>query len=297
MITAAQLGAAMAPALAAYLIRYIGWRATFVAFSLVGVAWAAAFYFWFRDDPAEHRSTNAAERALIAANAVAGPRHGSHPPIPWRAILSNPNVWFLGTLQSCSSFVTYMVMGWYPTYLQTGRGVDPIETGWLTSLVLGGAAVGCLTGGIASDWLARVTGRHPARFRAYGCIATLAGAVAIAIGVGCESPAATSAWMAVACLAILTQQASFWSVTTEIGGAHLGVLFGLMNSMGVPGGYLSSKFVGQSADWMAAYGYEGRAQWDPALQVSAGVLVVGALCWLFVDAGRRIPDDETDEPG
>ncbi len=122
-----------------------------------------------------------------------------------------------------------------------------------------------------------MTGRNPARYRVYGCIATLAGAVAILIGIWCESAAATSAWMAVACLSILTQQASFWSVTTEIGGAHLGVLFGLMNSMGVPGAFLSSKFVGQSAEWMAESGSQGRAQWDPAFYVSAGVLVVGAV--------------------
>ena len=291
VITAAQLGAALAPALAAYLIEYVGWRATFVVFSFMGVVWAAAFYFWFRDDPAEHPATNAGERALIATNETAAPRHDSHPPIPWRTILANRNVWFLGTLQSCSSFVTYMVMGWYPTYLQQGRGVEPIETGWLTSLVLAGAAVGCLGGGIASDWLARTTGRNPGRFRIYGFAGTFVAALAIVAGVACESPVATSAWIAVACLATLTQQASFWAVTTEISGAHLGVMFGLMNSMGVPGGYLSSKFFGQFADWMADFGYEGRAQWDPAFHISAGVLVVGACCWLFVDASRKIPDE------
>ena len=44
VITSAQLGGAMAPAVAAYLIAGVGWRWTFVVFSLVGVVWAAAFY-------------------------------------------------------------------------------------------------------------------------------------------------------------------------------------------------------------------------------------------------------------
>ncbi len=290
VITSAQLGAALAPMMAAYLIEYIGWRATFVVFSLVGLAWAAGFYWWFRDDPAEHPRTNPAERALIAAGNTSAPQGASHPPIPWKIILGNSNIWLLGTVQTCSSFVTYLYMGWYPTYLQTGRGVDPIETGWLTSLVLFGAAAGCLGSGFVNDWLARVTGRNPLRYRIYGFCGTAVAVLALVASIHCESPLATSLWASVACMATLSQQATFWSITTEISGPHLGVIFGLMNSMGVPGGFASSKFFGQFADWMRDYGYEGRAQWDGAFYVAAGVLSIGACCWLMVDASKRIPD-------
>ena len=94
-------------------------------------------------------------------------------------------------------------------------------------------------------------------------------------------------------MAALTQQATFWAVTTEIGGAHLGVVFGLMNSMGVPGATVSSIFLGRFVDWMSEQGYQGRAQWDPAFYVYAAVLVIGACCWLAVDANKKIPDGES----
>ena len=45
----------------------VGWRWTFVVFAMRGVAWAIAFFIWFRDDPAEHHGTNEAERNLITA--------------------------------------------------------------------------------------------------------------------------------------------------------------------------------------------------------------------------------------
>jgi hypothetical protein len=47
---------------------------------------------------------------------------------------------------------------------------------------------------------------------------------------------------------------------------------------------------------MAEQGYEGRAQWDPAFYVYAGVLAVGACCWLAVDARQKI-DGPSPGPG
>ncbi len=291
MLTAAQLGGTVAPALAAYLIVAVGWRWTFVVFSALGLVWAAAFYWWFRDDPATHPATNTAERALIAAGSTSAQTEHELP-IPWRAILSSSNVWLLGCLQSCSSFFSYMIMSWYPTYLEKGRHVDPIEAGWLSSLVLAGAAVGCLSSGFVTDWLARVTHRHPARHRYYGFAGTALAALALWAGIECESPLATSLWAALAFMAAISQQATFWTVTMEISGPHLGTVFGLMNSMGVPGAFVSTVFLGRFVDWMAAHGYAGRAQWDPAFYIYAGVLVIGACCWLAVDASQKIPDSE-----
>jgi ACS family glucarate transporter-like MFS transporter len=287
VITSAQLGGALAPVVAAYLIAEIGWRATFVAFSSLGLVWAVAFYWWFRDDPAEHPATNHAERRLLAPAATTHDGQAAGP-IPWAAILANPSIWLLGTLQTCSSFLSYMFMGWYPTYLEKGRGVDALEAGKLASLVLAGSAVGCLASGFANDYLARATGNHPARFRFYGFAGTLAAAVALVVSIRCETPLAASLWASLAFMCAISQQATFWAVTTEIGGEHLGVVFGLMNSMGVPGAFVSSMFLGRFVDWMAARGHEGRAQWDPAFYVYAAVLLVGACCWLAVDARRKV---------
>jgi len=292
VITSAQIGGALAPVTAAYMIAEIGWRATFVIFSLLGVVWAVAFTWWFRDDPAEHPGTNAAEQALIATAGTAAPAAHEHPPIPWRTILASHNIWLLGTVQTCSSFFSYMLMQWYPAYLEKGRGVDPLGAGRLASLVLVGAAVGCLASGYINDLLARWTRDNPARFRIYGFSGTILATVCLLAAIQCESATATSIWAAVAFMFAISQQATFWAVTTEIGGRHLGVVFGLLNSLGVPGAFVSTVFLGQFVDWMGARGYEGRAQWDPAFYVYAGVLVIGALCWLAVDARHKIPDSD-----
>src|SRR5262249_24930980 len=63
--TAALAGGTVSPTVAAYLIVWLGWRWTFVVFGAVGVVWAAAFYYWFRDDPAEHSGVNEGELQLL----------------------------------------------------------------------------------------------------------------------------------------------------------------------------------------------------------------------------------------
>jgi sugar phosphate permease len=283
--------------LTAFAINAIGWRATFVVFSTLGVVWALIFYWLYCDDPRQHPSVNEAELALIAPNIPAATTDTMHPSIPWRLILANPNIWLLGTLQTCSSFLSYMFMGWYPAYLELGRGVSPLDSGKMASLVLFGAAIGCLGSGFINDFLARATNFHPIRFRLYGFTGTIVSAVALLISVQCESAWATSIWAAIAFMAAVSQQTTFWAVTTEIGGKHLGAVFGLMNSMGVPGAAVSSIFLGKFVEWMKSRGFEGRAQWDPAFYVYAAILVVGACCWLAVDARRSIADSADEQHG
>src|SRR4051812_10343722 len=108
--TTSLVGGALAPPLADILIRTVGWRWTFAIFGAIGVFWAALFYWWFRDNPAEHPAANKAERAHIGA-----PHSGSHPhePIPWGIVLLSPNVWLLGAIQMVSATLFYMLFQWY----------------------------------------------------------------------------------------------------------------------------------------------------------------------------------------
>jgi uncharacterized membrane protein len=74
-------------------------------------------------------------------------------------------------------------------------------------------------------------------------------------------------------------------------------MFGLMNSLGVPGASLSTVFAGQYVAARKMAGFEGREAWDPALNYYAAVLVVGGILWLCVDPRRSAvePDAETAE--
>jgi hypothetical protein len=74
----------------------------------------------------------------------------------------------------------------------------------------------------------------------------------------------------------------------DIGGRHLGAIFGLGNMVGLGGGAISQLFLGRFADEMKALGFEGRARWDPAFPIYGVVLLAGGLLWLFVNPRRPV---------
>src|SRR5262249_23305632 len=70
-----RLGGALAPPLAVALITAAGWRKSFWIFGSLGLFWAAGWWKWFRDDPAQHPSVNALELDVIGEDRSELHRH------------------------------------------------------------------------------------------------------------------------------------------------------------------------------------------------------------------------------
>lgn len=283
------IGAALTPIIAAQLLDLLGWRSVFLCFGLVGVAWAGAFYAWFRDDPADHPSVNDAELRLMSLGAGAR-SHADHPPVPWRLVLGNANVWLLGWVITCSAFVTYMYFTWYPTYLEQARGLTNKQSGRLAALVFTGGAIGCTVGGYFGDWLVRTTGNLRWTRPCLGSCGLLNGSALLVLSVRCDSALASALVASLSYFCTSVVLSNWWAVVTDISGKHVGALFGLMNSMGVPGAVASPIFLGWFADRMKGRGHTGREQWDPGFYVYAAALLLGAVVWLFVNPTKSLVD-------
>ena len=87
----ARWGGAFTPLLVAGVLAVVSWRVSFSIFAWLGVVWAVVFYRRFRDEPGDHPSVNAAERALLAGNPPVA-RHGR---VPWRSFLGSRTTWLL----------------------------------------------------------------------------------------------------------------------------------------------------------------------------------------------------------
>jgi MFS family permease len=283
------LGGTLAPMAAAWIIDSpAGWRATFFLFGAIGVVWAAAFCWWFRDKPSEHAAVNQAELQQIGI--PSDQANVPHASVPWREVLLHPNIWLLSAIIIMSAFNSYFFFSWYPTYLQKARSVSNTQAGWLASLALLGATCGSLLGG----WLADRIARHAAdRYRprrqmcltAYSC-----GAAFLYASVSVDAVWLSGTFCALACLAMFCQLPTWWAVTYDVSGKHPGALFGLLNSMGVIGALGSQYFFGAFADWRGAQGFEGREQWDPAFYVSIALLLIAAALWQLMYKRRAIGD-------
>jgi sugar phosphate permease len=280
----AQIGAAVAPPVAAFFIVHFGWRLSFVAFGSIGVVWVWLFVKWFRDEPADHPGVNPAELRYITGGVPSAPVE--HPPIPWDRVLRSPNLWLLGTINACASFYSYMLFLWFPTYLKKGRGIGEMESGVLASLppILG--ACGVLLGGFLGDWLTSRLGSRRWALRVQGSIALTVAGLLVGSSQFMEEPEFAVLLCAVGFFFSYIQLAGWWAAMGDIGGRHLGALFGFCNMLGLAGGFASQVGLGFFVDFMKSLGYSGRDQWDPAFYLFGGFLMFGALCWLLVNAER-----------
>lgn len=274
LLAASQFGGAVAPFLAAVLIQKIGWRWTFVVFGSFGGFWAAGFYWWFRDDPADHPATNDAEVRHIGQRASSAVVHSA---IPWNLVFANPSIWLLSLIMACGSFNSYIYFSWFPKYLESGRGVHPTEAGLMASIVLSCAAAGTLAGGWVMDAL--VTGFGEARRRILGGSSFLLAALMLTLGLFSGNAWLAATFAGLSCFATQATQPLWWSCAIGISGRHVGALFGLMNSVGVFGALSSQFLVGAIADALGKLGRSGRAQWDPIFQINVGVLIAAAILW------------------
>ncbi len=305
--TAMMLGGAAAPVASQWLIDRVGWRYTFAVFAVLGVAWAVAFFLWFRDEPADHPSVNDAERRLIsegnkpprlpvvvedslAPDVVVDDK--AHGPIPWDRVLPCANIWLLSAVMATMSATYEILSSWYPSYLQSARGASRDLSGWLASMVLGAGACGTFFGGWLTDWLVRKTGSPRWGRTAQAVAGTGIGALGILASIWTNSTVMASVFIAVAAFGVQLQLPAWWASATRVSGRHLGALFGLMNMMGGFGRLLSQLAVGRFADWRKGLGYTGRAQWDPGLYAYVGIALIGMVLWALINPEKTVDDQE-----
>lgn len=274
---ASRFGAAISPVLVVPLQAALGWRTTFVAFGFAGILWAAWWYAWFRDDPREKRGVTPAELAAIGAD------DGGHHGMPWRAVVLQSNVGWIMLMYFLYCWTTFFYLSWLHTFLEKGRGFsrqDLVAWSWLP-FALGGAAN--LLGGLVSDRLARRIGLRWGR-RWVGFLGLCCSAIFTGATLCTSDKLLTVVYLAVGFAGADFMLPVAWAACLDVGGRHAGTVSGAMNMAGQAASFLSS----------VAFGYIVTMRgddWDAPLVPMTVTAGLAALCWLKIDAGRRLGVD------
>jgi sugar phosphate permease len=273
-----RLGAALTPTLVVLLIASFGWRSAFVSFGVLGLLWAAVWFWYYRDTPAEHASVNDAERELIH-RAVGAARSRTSRSIPWRTILSSRTLWTLSLMYFCYAYCISVYLDWLPKYLNAHRGFDLKQMGFYTSLPLLAATAGDLLGGWTSDiWAKRTANLKRAR-RGVAIIGFLGAAAAI-VPATLTPDSMTCVWFTCVALFFLELTVGVsWAIPLDIGGDYAGSVSAVMNTCGNIGGAISPALL---AYLVQAY------SWDVPFFLAAGLCVAAAALFARIDATRRI---------
>jgi sugar phosphate permease len=285
----AHITAAVTPMLILGLGPWLSWRSIFLLFGLIGLPWAAIWYWWFRDEPSEQGQVNAAELAHIMAGRTAGHlRSGSATAKEerprgwafWRRLLTDRNVVALCLMYMPNSFIFYFILTWFPTYLSERRGMEGPTLAFFTGLPLMLSVVADVFGGPTTDLAVRRFGPRYGR-AGVGFVSYLVAGTGMFLAAASGSAIAAGTFFALGTAANMFLLGSAWGTCQDIGGGHAGVVSATMNTAGQAAVAICTSLV---------IFVEHHWGWNAPLVMLGASFLVGSLCWCFVDPRRKVFD-------
>ncbi|MEX0718012.1 MAG: MFS transporter [Planctomycetaceae bacterium] len=285
------VGAGIGAWLTGILVEDVGWRWLFVLYALPGIIWAVAFYWWFRDTPREFFGSRSGRSAGDVDDPSPISVEPPRPPTPWLAIFSSPATWLICTQQAFRAS-GYMFYGsWFPRFLQNVYGVDLKQAGMMTALPVWAVVPGGILGGWIQDRILVRTGNVWLSRGGVAICGTLASAACFAGAyfIHVESP-----WQVVSLISLGSFFAAMtgpsgYAITMDMGGRHIGTLFGAMNMAGNIGATLFALLVPWFVDWTETFA-DTAESWRLVLFLMAGIYVAAAVCWIPMNARGTVVD-------
>lgn len=273
---AGRVGGVLAPWIVLPISAAYGWRVSFYAMAVLGLVWVVIWYVWFRDFPAEKIGVSDEERTFIEENRrfKVSQHH-----IPWRAVLRSRNMWAIMLMFHFFMYGAYFFTGWLPTYLKEGRHFNQSQMQLFATLPFILGAIGCFTGGYASDWLSKRYGLRTGR-RSVGIVGMGLSSVIILVAALTADNQTAAILLAVGMgFKDLTLPVAF-AVCNDVGRSRAGVVSGAMNMVG----QLGAVFLG------VVFGYivEITGDFNKPLFLIAALLLGGCLLWFRIDPTEEI---------
>jgi ACS family glucarate transporter-like MFS transporter len=277
------LGAALTPPLIAWLIVAYGWRESFYVCAALGLVVAAAWYWYSRDRPDQHSSVNDLELTLIRSGSLKSPDAANQNPdikrkTPWSAILRARNVWILTLINFSCGYVIYIYLTWFYVYLVEARKLSFVQGSFYTTGPFIAITILTPLGGALCDRAVKRFGKRVGRRLIGICGMAIAG-VALAAGAQIENINIAIFALSLGAGAIYVSLAAQWVSTIDICRPHAGVVSGIMNWGGNTGGMISPIIMPMIAQQWG---------WAVALQIAAGVIILGSLLWWLLQPDKPI---------
>jgi ACS family glucarate transporter-like MFS transporter len=274
---ASRVGGALSPLLVIPIQRHFGWRASFFTFGIFGAIWAAVWYWWYRDTPAEKPGVTGQEILEIqqGQGSAGRERHS----LPWRTVLKRGNFWLILLMYHTYCWGSYFFVSWLHNFLVRGRAFTKAEIqDWAPlPFIFGGIATIC--GGLLSDYLVKKIGLKWGR-RVVGATGLSASALFMLLTMLTHHKIASVVLLSFAYAGSDFMLPVAWAVCLDVGRKYAGAVTGSMNMAGQAGSFLSS----------VAFGYLITAfgTYDAVLPPMAGMLVLSAVLFLSIDPTRDL---------
>jgi MFS transporter, ACS family, glucarate transporter len=230
-----------------------------------------------RNRPAENRHVSAAELAYIEAGMTV-PVKSDGKSAGWRDIATDRHVLMLTLSYFCYGYVAYIFFTWFFKYLSDVRGLNLRSSALYATLPFIAMALASWLGGLTSDKLVASMGKRFARCGVAG-LSMLGASIFVFIATQVADARVAALVLAGGAGALYFAQSAFWAMSADIGGSSAGLLSGIMNMGCQIGGVVTAALTPVLAN---SFG------WTASFAITAGVALVGAAAWAFVDPFHHV---------
>jgi MFS family permease len=253
----AMIGQAIAPPLLTLLMLRLGWRWMFIVSGTLGLLLAIVWFSLLRE-----RKLNSKEQ-----------REAAIAPLEWRGLFRSRLLWCLMAGFGGVNYAAWFYIAWLPAYLQNGRGISIVRSGWLAAIPFIAAAIGMSVSG----WLAD-------KQVSWGIAATKVHLRQIILGMSCSALSTifvsrvAHAGAAVICVCSALFFLHFagnsgWGYVQASSPRHLVATVGSIQNFG-------SQIIGGSAPFITGWTLNYTHHFGSAFALCAAATICGALSYL-----------------
>jgi sugar phosphate permease len=280
----ARFGNMITPPIVAWLIALLTWRGSFVTLGCASLIWVTVWFWYYRDNPADHEGITDAELDALPNRGVL--LRKEIPNVPWRQIVSR--LMPVTIVYFCYGWTLWLYLNWLPSFFFNAYHMDIMKSALYSSTVFSAGVIGDMMGGIVSDGLLRRT----ANVRLARLVVVIGGFLGsfltllpivlthnLGISVVCLSVAFFFAELVIG---------PMWAIPMDIAPKYSGTAAGIMNSGSALAAILSPLAFGYVADVTG--------DWHLPFIGSLALLLLGAALAVTMHPERQLHTSDVEVP-
>lgn len=258
IVSAAGVGAALAPFAYSHIISSLGWRSCFL---FAGFATLVAVVLFHASMPRRDKP-----QVLIASSGADG----------WRALLTNRNLLLITASYFALNYFQYIFYYWIYYYFGEIRKFGRVETTLATTATFVSMAVMTPLGGLLSDRAVRRLGMKNGK-RLVPIASMILSAILLYVGAAGWGFPMTVFLLSLAVGCAMAPEGAFWSSAIAVGKPSAGAATGIMNCGGNVGGMLGPIVTPLIA---------ARFGWSSGLYFASALVLTGMVAWFFINPSK-----------
>lgn len=276
---ASRMGGALTPFIVLPVLTYLGWHWAFYLLAALGVVWAAGWYLWYRNRPADVKGITQEELASLPEPYT---KEEEKVAIPWKKMMQNRQFWLILAMYFFYAWGSWFFFSWFPRFMEVGRGFDKGELTYVIAIPFVMSMIGNIAGGYLSSKFSLKYGLKVGR-RLLGVGGLAVSAVFMFLAAFIPGKTEVFVFLSLAFGVIDLMLPSAWAICSDIGGRYSGAVSGAMNTAGNIGGFVCA----------TAFGYliEATGNYNAPLFVITAMLVIAALLFWSINPTKKLVEE------